>query len=242
MLHLVLGGLVVALAATLAGATGFGFGLVSVPLLLLVGYSLPFVVSVNLTLALLTRVSVVYQLRAYLTPRRALSLVLGSVPGLWLGALVLTSVSPHWIKLATGLLVILATLLLVRARHAPPPRPIPGSLPAVGFIGGFLGATTALNGIPVVLLLARDRIKPLSLLVDLAAYFVLSNLIALGLLEARGALVHRALFPAALFWLPGALAGTYLGVLVSRRLPEVHFRWLTIALAIVSGAITVLTA
>lgn len=232
----------VALAAMLAGATGFGFGLVSVPLLLLAGYTLPFVVSANLTLVLLTRIPVVYQLRAHLTARRAMTLVLGSLPGLWLGTLVLTSVNPHWIKLATGLLVIVATALLVRARHAAAPSPIPGSLPTVGFIGGFLGATAALNGIPVVLLLARDRVKPLSFLVDLAAYFVLSNLIALALLDARGALVPRALFPATLLWLPGALAGNALGITFSTRLPELHFRRLTLALALVSGVVTVLTA
>lgn len=241
-MNLLLGGVVVGLAGLLSGATGFGFGLLSAPLLLLLGFSLKFVVTVNLTLALLSRVSVVYTLRRALTPRRAAVLVLGSIPGLLLGSQVLTAVDPSLIKRATGLLVMIATLLLVRAHRGHPPRPIPGSTVTVGFLGGFLGATTSLNGVPAALLLSRDRVHPRSFLVDLAAYFVVSNAIALSLLAWRGALVSRALFPDALIWLPGTLAGNQLGILLGSRLPESRFRWLTVAVALISGAATLLNA
>jgi uncharacterized membrane protein YfcA len=49
---LVLGGALAAVAAFLAGASGFGLGLVATPLLLLSGFSLPFVVTVNLLISL----------------------------------------------------------------------------------------------------------------------------------------------------------------------------------------------
>ena len=78
---LLLGGVVATLVAILAGASGFGFGIVATPLFLLLGFSLPFVVTANLLASLVTRVSVAYRLRAHVRRRQAMLLVAGSVPG-----------------------------------------------------------------------------------------------------------------------------------------------------------------
>src|ERR671914_218851 len=52
-MDLLAGALVVAAAAFLGGVTGFGYSLVATPLLLLLGFPLPFVVTANLGLAIL---------------------------------------------------------------------------------------------------------------------------------------------------------------------------------------------
>ncbi|HUY70724.1 MAG TPA: TSUP family transporter [Gaiellaceae bacterium] len=83
---LVLGGALAAMAAFLAGASGFGLGLVATPLLLLSGFSLPFVVTVNLLISFATRVSVMWRTREWITWRRVAALVGGAVPGLWVGS------------------------------------------------------------------------------------------------------------------------------------------------------------
>lgn len=241
-MNLLAGALSVAAASFLGGVTGFGYALVATPLLLLAGFPLPFVVTANLSLALVTRVSIAYRFRAHVTPRRVGALVLGSVPGLWIGTRVLTGVDPAAIKLAAGVLVMLLALVLARSLTAPPPRPVPGAPVAAGFAGGFLGATTSLNGVAPVLLLARDKAAPRSFIADLAAYFVASNAIALVLLAAGGALSHRALFPAALLWLPGSLAANLVGSTLGPRLPERAFRRLTLAIVFVAGGLTALSA
>lgn len=239
---LVAGALTVALASFLGGATGFGYALVATPLLLLAGFSLPFVVTANLTLALLTRITMVYRFRADISHGRALALVAGSVPGLWLGAQVLAGVDPSRIKLGAGVVVMVMALVLARSLTAPPPRPVPGAPVAAGFAGGFLGATTSLNGAMPVLLLARDKASPRSFIADLAVYFVISNTIGLTLLALGGTISGRALFPAALLWLPGSLAANYVGASVGPRLPERTFRRLTLVLIFVAGAVTALSA
>lgn len=240
-MNLVAGGAVIAGAAFLGGAAGFGTALVSTPLLLLLGYPLPFVITVNMAMNMLTRTSVTFQLRQYVT-RRSWSLVLGSVPGLVLGVVVLSSISEHLIKLAAGIVVLVLTVLMARAIDAPTPRPLPGAPVVAGFAGGFLGSTTSLNGMPPVLLLARDKVAPLSFLADLAVYFVLSNAVALVVLDLGHELSSRALFPALLLWLPGSLIGNQIGITVGTRLPERLFRWVTIIVAVVSGLMTVVTA
>ena len=239
---LLAGGISVLAASFLGGVTGFGYSLVATPLLLLLGLPLPFVVTVNLALACVTRVSVAYRFRADLTVRRAFGLIAGSVPGLWLGVAVLTTVDESTIKLGAGLVVMVAAVLLWRAASAPPPRPLPGAPVAAGFAGGFLGSATSLNGVAPVLLLARDKAAPRSMLADLALYFVASNAIGLAILLAEGALETDALFPAFLVWLPGALAANWVGTAIGPRMPEADFRRVTLVIVFVAGGVTALTA
>jgi hypothetical protein len=240
---LVLGGLVVMVASFLGGVTGFGYSLVATPLLLLDGYSLPFVVTVNLALALVTRISVAVRFRRSIWPRRVALLIGGAVPGLWLGVLVLGAVDPDDIKVAAGIVTMIAAALLARSVSAPPPRRhIPGAPVAAGFFGGFLGASTSLNGVAPVLLLARDKASPRSFLADLAVYFVGANAIGLAILAAKGTIDTDALSPAFLVWLPGSLLGNWLGTTFGPRLPEVGFRRLTLAVVFLAGGVTALTA
>jgi uncharacterized membrane protein YfcA len=240
---LVAGGIAVALASFLGGVTGFGYSLVATPLLLLDGYSLPFVVTANLALAFVTRLSVAYRFRHSAWPRRVAALIGGAVPGLWLGVLVLGAVDATTIKVAAGLATMIAAVLLARSVNAPPPRrTLPGAPAVAGFLGGFLGASTSLNGVAPVLLLARDKAAPRTFLADLAMYFVVSNGIGLLLLGIEGALREDALYPAFLLWLPGSLAGNWLGTVLGPRLPEAAFRRLTLAVVFVAGGVTAITA
>jgi uncharacterized protein len=241
-MDLLAGALVVAIAAFLGGVTGFGYSLVATPLLLLLGFELPFVVTANLAVACVTRISVAYRFRSDAKPARAASLIAGSVPGLWLGAVVLTTVDVSTIKLGAGLVVMAAAVLLWRAVKAPPPREVPGAAVAAGFAGGFLGAATSLNGVAPVLLLARDKAAPRSVLADLAIYFVVSNAIGLAFLLIEGGLETDALYPAFFLWLPGSLLGNWAGTMIGPSLPENAFRRLTLAIVFVAGAITALTA
>jgi uncharacterized membrane protein YfcA len=230
-------------ASFLGGVTGFGYSLVATPLLLLNGYSLPFVVTVNLALALVTRISVAVRFRHSMWPRRVAMLIGGAVPGLWLGVLVLGAVDADDIKVAAGIVTMIAASLLARSVSAPPPRHrIPGAPLAAGFFGGFLGASTSLNGVAPVLLLARDKASPRSFLADLAMYFVGANAIGLGILAAHGTIDTEALSPAFLVWLPGSLLGNWLGTTLGPRLPEVGFRRLTLAVVFVAGGVTAFTA
>jgi uncharacterized protein len=206
------------------------------------GFSLPFVVTANLTLSLVTRIAVARRLRDHITWPRATLLVAGSIPGLYLGARTLTGVDPRPIKVAIGVLVMALAVLLVRASRGAARRPVPGAVLGAGFAGGFLGAVTSLNGVAPALLLTRDRLPPVALIADLAAYFVISNTIGLGVLTATGGISTRALWPACVLWVPGAVAGNLAGVAVAPQVPEQHFRRLTLAVVFVAGAVTIATS
>ena len=155
---MVLGGFLAAAAALLAGASGFGFGLVATPALLLTGFALRFVITVNLLLTVATRASVAWRFRHAVQPRHAAVLVGFGVPGLWVGSRTLGAVDEHVLKLVVGVAVALAAAALALADRRPLRRAIPGMSAAAGFLGGLLGTTTSLIGVPPALLLVRRRL------------------------------------------------------------------------------------
>jgi hypothetical protein len=237
----VLGGLIVAAVALLSGTSGFGFGLVATPLLLLMGYSLPFVVTVNLLISLATRISVAYRLRRAIHGRRVVMLVGGAVPGLWVGARTLGAVETHDVKVAVGLLIMVAAAAIAYVdRHPPRPR-FRGLLVVAGFLGGLLGTTTSLIGVPPALLLTRRRLAALSFFADLAVYFVAASAIGLALLAERGRFDGDAARDFA-WWLPGVLVANAVGTTLGLRVADRTFRMLTLGLAFAAGAVTAVTA
>jgi uncharacterized protein len=100
----------------------------------------------------------------------------------------------------------------------------------------------SLNGVAPVLLLARDKAQPRVFLANLAVYFVASNAIGLVVLLAEGALEPDALFPAFVLWLPGSLAGNWIGTTIAPRLPDAAFRRVTLTVVFVAGGLTAITA
>ena len=228
-------------AALLAGASGFGLGLVATPLLLLLGYSLPFVVTVNLLISLVTRLSVAYRFRRGVEPARVAILVVACAPGLYLGAQTLAWLDHRLIRVVAGVVVALAAILLFVTRGRRAREPKRAAVAVAGFAGGFLGTTTSLVGIPPVLLLAHAKVAAVAFIADLAFYFICSSTIGLGMLATSGDLSGDA-FVALLVWLPAVLLGNVAGTSLALRLPEARFRGLTLLVAFVAGATTAVTA
>jgi uncharacterized membrane protein YfcA len=191
--------------------------------------------------SLLTRIAVAHRFRRHLHRRRALLLVAASVPGLYLGALTLRAVSESWIKLLAGVLVVLAAVALMLVGERSARQPVRGGTVTAGFIGGFLGTTAALNGVPPVLLLTHERVETPSFFADLAVYFVAASAIGLALLAERGHFDRDAARDF-VWWLPGVLAANAVGTTLGLRVPDRAFRFLTLGLAFVAGALTAITA
>jgi uncharacterized membrane protein YfcA len=238
---MILGGFLAAAAALLAGTSGFGFGLVATPALLLTGFSLPFVVTVNLLISLATRVSVAWRLRHAVRRKQAAILVGGAIPGLWIGSRTLGAVDGHTLKLVVGLTVAGAASALAWADRRPPRPRAAGLGAAAGFLGGLLGTTTSLIGVPPALLLARSRLATTTFIADLSIYFVATAALGLAVLAAQGHFNESA-GRAFIWWLPGVLVANAIGTSAGLRAPAAVFRRLTLGLAFVAGIVTALTA
>lgn len=233
---LALGALAVLAATFLGGVVGFAYGLVALPLLLLIGVSLADVVVINLVIGLASRLSVVARRRADVSWGRAVRLVLGCVPGVLLGVLARDHLDADVIQLAAGAVTLVAVYLIARGGTPRQPREsTPHLVVIAGGLGGFLGATTSLNGVPPALLLTGDRASARSMVADLAVYFVVGNVLTLVILAQAGQTASNGAWMALAFWVPVGLAGNLLGVALGPRLPYALFRRLTIAAIVASG-------
>lgn len=240
---MLLGGSTILLATFLAGVVGFAYGLVALPLLLVVGVPLTDVVVINLAVGLVTRISVVAQRFRDISPSRAGLLVAGSLPGIVLGLLTRGLLNADVVRLAAGVVTLLAVAAIVRrTRHLRPARSGPRLAFTAGTAGGFLGVTTSLNGIPPALLLTGDRASARGMVADLAAYFVVGNALTLGMMWQSGLEASGWIWWALLGWIPVGLVGNLLGTTLGPRLPYQLFRRVTLVVIVTSGVVSVVQA
>ncbi len=210
-------------AAIVNGALGYGFSSITVPLALL------FLTNRVLNPAL---VLVEASLNAYvlwvnraalpLVWRRALPVVVGLLPGVAVGTLIVSQVHPGWLKLATY--AVLLPLILVQA--AGYRRPIRSERSAGFAFGGSVGvlyAVTTISGPPLAVALnnqgfSKQEFRAALGFVRLAE----STLTVLAYLTAG--LYSRASFALIPQILPSVAIGVPLGAFVITQLPPETFR------------------
>ncbi len=234
---LAIGALGAFLANAIGGLVGFASSLLLLPVLLLLGVPLWDAVSINLVLAILTRVPSVIALRSYVDVRRTGTLLAGSIPGIGVGVLVGQRVPEKALEVAAGSLVLLSGLYLLRARRAGLPTPgvtSTGTLLA-GASSGLLGVTTSLNGVPPAVLLARSGASVQTRLADLSVFFTIGNCFTLvaiaaghGLSTSQGSSLLAA-------WILAGMLGNAFGLHLAHSLDERRFELLTIVLVLLSG-------
>jgi uncharacterized membrane protein YfcA len=238
-------GLAVVAGALLQSATGFGFSLVSAPLVFAattperaVGLLMLLGVEVNLlTLAGERR-------RPRPLVRTVLLVLAWSLPGLALGIVVLRAVDKTAIQIALTVLVFVSLGVQRWARRHAATRPAPGwAPPAAGLVAGALTTSTTTAGPPLILLLRGRGTGALAIRDTLTACFL-----GLGILGAAALLVSgtRAAVPdaAALAALvPLVVVGHVAGRPVFRRLAEGAYEpvlTFVLALSAVSGLLVAL--
>ena len=230
---------IVLLGGTVSGVTGFGFGLVIIPIMLTI-FPPATVVAVNRVLGFVTGVVILGQDRGHVERGVIVRLIPWATLGLVGGIAVLTRVDATVIRLLAGAVVIIFAALAT-ANWA-----IPGIgsryAPAVaGATSGLLGTSIGMSGPPVVLLLTSRALSPIVFRATITGYFVVLDVFAITLLVRAGALGwEEAKVSAAL--LPIALVGRSLGRVLGTKVERERFRRLTLGLLILTGLSAVATA
>lgn len=240
MSALLLGAAAIGIAAVVGGMSGFAASLLATPALLLIGYDVPTVVVVNLTVTIVTRLLVAIRRRGEIRGRQVWLLMCGSAPGVVLGALTVGLLPPQVLRITAGVVVVLLGIqLLLPVRGV---RPIGrAEHVATGALSGYLSTTTSLNGAPVAALLGRCRLPVSAFLATLACYFVITNLLSLGILALIRFPDLPHLWPTLPVLLLAGLAGNALGMRISTKLSTRAFARIVAALVIASGLATVFT-
>lgn len=230
--------LCVAIAAFAQSLAGFGFGLLSVPMMALVLSPRDAIVVSVLVASVSTTTQAVTdrQFTDWKTVRR-LSLL--SYVGMPLGLVVFNVVSEQMLRFGLGVIVLLATVLIIRNFR------IPDSSRSyewiLGFISGVLNTSTSTNGPPLVFLLKSRSMEPSAFRATLNTVFSIANIGALILFFGSGKMNHDNVIGAA-FAIPSLFISLRVGYSMRRHIHGNRFTNLVAGLMLLSGVSALIAA
>jgi uncharacterized protein len=195
-------------AATVNGGLGYGFSSLTVPVALLFFPNKMLTPSLVLVELAINGWIVVMNRRSLSTViMRALPIVIGLIPGIVLGSILLSRANSEWLKFATYL-VLLPIILMQAAGFRRPIR----SERAAGFplgVGvGTLYATTTISGPPLALMFNNQGLDKEEFRAALGSVRVIETLLttiayaSLGLFTAQSVRLAGVIAPAVLIGLP----------------------------------------
>lgn len=252
----VLSAVIVAGAQVIYATVGFGAGMFSVALLALLLPDLSGAVAALLLLTLVTELWVLAHAWHHARVRLLLGLLPTTLLGLLIGTQILVSADVPGLKRALGGVVLAAGAWFVyrdlRTRETVRDDPSGAlqhsrrgqvrawlSLPA-GLVSGLLAGLFGTGGPPVIVFLKSYHLDKSAFRATILWFFLLMSVVRGGA-YLRAAVLAGDELRAALWLLPGSLAGTVLGSFVHHRLSEHVFARIVSILLMILGAVLLLT-
>ncbi len=226
--------LVACAAGALQGSVGFGFAIISVPVLSLIDdrfAPIP-VLIVTLVLSALA----LWRERSHLDFEGVGWIIGGRIPGAVTGAWVITVVSRQALSIVIALVVLSAVGVLASGRRIALNR---RNRILAGLVSGFTGTSAGIGGPPLALLYrsaAGGMVRS-----SLGAIFTIGIAINLVILGVAGAMNWDD-WRAAAWFAPAALLGFRLSTIVKHRFDGRMLRRSILAVAAVAGALLLSTA
>jgi uncharacterized membrane protein YfcA len=218
--------------SALQGAIGYGMGLLVTPLLLLVDPRLipgPFLLAATLEMVLMN-----------LRERQALDLfglrwaLVGGVPGIVAGTLLLSVLPQTQFNLAFGVIILLAVLMSLGGLRFPMRK---STLVIAGILSGIMGSMGAIGGPPLALVYQDS--SPQRLRATISGYFIVAGIITLASLGFAGQFDADGL-QLTLVQLPGILFGFLLSSLLVKRLRGASLRPYVLGISFAAGIIVII--
>jgi hypothetical protein len=228
--------LIVLAAAFLQGLTGFGFGLIALPLL---GFFLSIKTSVPLMvlLALVISLYLTVRLRKCINLKCTFTLLAASVVGVPFGVYALKQIPSDGLSILVGIIMTVFTSHQLLTR--PEPRQL-GRSTAVfaGFFSGLLGGSLGVGGPPVIIYAALQPWTKDEAKATLACFFALSGLVIIVSQALSGMITDEVLHLYALS-LPALLTGIFLGTKAYKHLSDKGYRTLALAVVFLLGCMMI---
>jgi uncharacterized membrane protein YfcA len=206
-----------AFASTAQSVTGFGFGLIIIPPLVLIlgpkdAVALSTVLGTALALLMLAR------LHAGVPWRPVGVALVGTALGAPVGLLVLVTLDKDILQITIAVAVLVATAVLARGFRVPTASDVGPAI--AGFVAGITRMTAGLPGPPVVLYFQAMRLAAGTQRAAITAFFATSGFIGVALFAGEGSL-DREIAGLTLGGMPGIglgwLAGGHLFSRMSQR-------------------------
>lgn len=236
MLTYFLTGLIFLGAGFVQGLTGFGSALVAIPLLSLI-MDIKAAVPLCMLSGLIITGYLAVQLRQHLDKQKILPLIIGSIPGIFVGVTLLKEVDSNVIRSCIGFLLISYSLynLLAHPRPLNPPKTW-GYV--AGFLTGAIGAAFSAGGPPTIVYTTLTSWKKDEIKATLTGFFVLNGILTATVHAFTGvSTLETAQFFAVTA--PFVLLGTVYGARVSGRVNRKTYLQIIYGFLIVMGILMI---
>jgi hypothetical protein len=219
----------------LTGLAGFGALIIIIPALtLLVGMSIA--VPLGILCGIANQGINAFLYRAHIQKNTLGRMIVGSLPGIWLGGTLLVYLPEPLLRFFLGLLLIGYLFWRFLQRKLPPPTGEPATPWAyvVGFFSGGFGAAFGINGPPVVIYLTRTNWPPEAIRAFIGVFCGLLFVLTVLVMLARGMIPHEV-WPLAILAIPSCLAGSLCGRFIAMRMDAQQYMRLVFLLLFVMG-------
>ncbi len=223
--------LIVAMASCSQTISGFGFTLVSVPVLASV---MPPMQAVSLAILISTPLAIIRSKRewkdAYWPSAKRLGFA--SLIGMPLGVAITSHLPDRPLRVIIGIAVALAGVALAtgfRIRSESPSVEV-----IAGFVSGVLSTTTGTNGPPLVIALHSRRVAPVIFRATLVVVYVFTNVVSLMLFWYYGRLNGNAVKLTGITFVP-MLLGNAMGTWLVPKVNDQLFHRLILGLLFLSA-------
>jgi len=223
--------LIVLGASIIQALFGFGFGLISVPLMI-------FFVDLPTAVVTATAVSTVscaiqwWESRAVQAREMSQRLVCSAIIGMPFGLWLLLNLDARLMKGILGIVVLFGVFLSIKGFDL---QRLPKTFDyAMGVVAGVLSTATSTNGPPLVFLLHARHFEPQDFRAVLNRVFTFLNFFTLVIFTLAGKMTGEAL-QLALLSIPVMGTGVFIGTRLRTRINPDHFRNLVIGLLTLSG-------
>lgn len=223
---------IVFLGALVFSTIGFGIGVTSIPLLLLLLDPQTSVVLIN-SVSLLMFGLVIWQTRRHIPYRRMLPYAAAGICGVPVGVFFLSSADAALLRIAIAALIIALTLLAVFNRRWTLPESVPVGV-GVGFAVSVMLNAFGVGGALMVLALLSRRFSQPALRGSLSLYFLVVEGVGVALYGMAGLITPDRLLLIGVGAAPVAL-GFGAATLILRRMNERVFRNAVIATIIITS-------
>ena len=223
------------LSSFLQTATGFGYAIITAPLLALVLAPKETVMLTMLT-GLIIRLLMMRTTKESGSFKAIAPLIAASVLGAIPGAYVMTVISNDALKLFIGVVLLLAATALWK-NYRLPINQSRFAESVVGGISGFLATTTSINGPPVILyyLNANANDNKEEFRGNLTRYFLLINIASIFVSFLAGTLIVDSLWRQTLQAVPALWIGFFLGEKFFHRIHAATFKKVSLGMVFASS-------
>jgi len=231
-LHLFYGIATVFAAGIVKGLTGFGFSLLTVPILVvLLGprKAVPIIIILNAA----SNVPLYIHSRRWSSLGRIRPLIAAGIISIPVGTYLLLVLDTAALKLIAGVAICLFALAFLLGFRREIKREKRGLIGA-GLVSGILNGLISTGGPPVILFLTNQGMPKQRFRANLIAYFLFLNAATLPM-HFAGGLISLEVVKYAVIFIPALAAGALVGTRLIGYVPEAAFRKTVLAVVMTAG-------